>query len=106
MRWTRRPWQQGEISAYRHSLPAGINAQAYRERDSHVCVPAVATWTLALEAARVPPSVLSVFGLKFDDGVSFRLLSSQVGRIGVAPIRKIYNPRYLSSAGGRSLGSI
>ena len=37
MRWTRRPWQQGEISACSASLPAGINAQAYRERDSHVC---------------------------------------------------------------------
>ena len=37
-----------------------------------------------------------MFGLRFDDGVSrFRLVSSQVGRIGVAPIRKIYNPHYL-----------
>jgi len=50
---------------------------------------------------------LSVFGLKFDDGVSrFRLVSSQVGRIGVAPIRNIYNPRYLSSPPSRLGGRL
>jgi hypothetical protein len=48
-----------------------------------------------------------VFGLKFDDGVSrFRLVSSQVGRIGVAAIRKIYNPRYLSSPPSRFGGRL
>ena len=68
-------------------------------------VPAVATWALALEAARRVPR--SVFGLKFDDGVSrFRLVSSQVGRIGVAPIRKIYNPRHLSSPPSRLGGRL
>ena len=67
-------------------------------------VPAVATWALALKHRRVPRSV---FGLKFDHGVSrFRFVSSQVGRIGVAPIRNIYNPRYLNSPPSRLGGRL
>ena len=79
---------------FRRPLPAGINAQAYRERDLHVC--GSCGCDLGSRFRSRAGFLVSVFGLKFDDGVSrFRLVSSQVGRIGVAPIRKIYNPRYL-----------
>jgi hypothetical protein len=44
----------------------------------------------------MPPG--SVFGLKFDNGVSrLGLVSSKAGLGRIAPIRNIYNPRCLSS---------
>ena len=71
-------------------------------------VPAVATWAPALESrAGFLYHELSVFGPKFDNGVSrLGLVSSEVGQVRITPIRNIHNSRCLSSPRSRLGGRL